>query len=157
MFFLNTPVQGNAMPSKTLCLTYDDGPGLTNGSGLGPRTDDLGFYLFLQGVPATFFVIGDRAATHAELLLQLTRWGHLIVNHTQDHAGLPGLSNSAAVAQILDADASIAGSKNSDSPYVRPPYGHWSAGVAAALNAHPTARNLVGPILWDIDGNDWQF
>src|SRR5262245_51526229 len=40
MFFLNTQITGNAMEPKTLCLTFDDGPGVTTGLGLGPRTDD---------------------------------------------------------------------------------------------------------------------
>src|SRR5437879_5738296 len=94
MFLLNTSITGRAMEPKTLCLTFDDGPGVTAGPGLGPRTDDLGFYLFLQGIPATFFVIGDRAANHPELIAQLARWGHLIGNHTEDHTSLPSLSSS---------------------------------------------------------------
>jgi peptidoglycan/xylan/chitin deacetylase (PgdA/CDA1 family) len=81
MFFYSTPAAGhfldpnaaqinNPLPDGLLCLTYDDGPGVTSTpTGPGSRTDDLGFYLFLQGIPATFFVIGQRAANEPQLCL----------------------------------------------------------------------------------------
>jgi peptidoglycan/xylan/chitin deacetylase (PgdA/CDA1 family) len=159
MFFLNTGITGSGLPKKTLCLTYDDGPGLTQGVGLGPRTDDLGFYLFLQGIQATFFVIGKRAADHLDVLKQLARWGHLVVNHTYTHPGMPDLlpNDQEIIKQILDAHAALKPAANQDSLLFRPPYGSWSDGVARVLNANAQARRYTGPVLWNIAGNDWQF
>ncbi|HEV7572269.1 MAG TPA: polysaccharide deacetylase family protein, partial [Thermoanaerobaculia bacterium] len=156
MFFLSTPITGSAMEPGTLCLTFDDGPGVTSGPGLGPRTDDLGLYLFLQGIPATFFVIGERAANHSELVAQLANWGHLIANHTEDHTWLPSLSSSEIVSQILDTEANIGTSRNPNNGFVRAPWGGWSGDVATTLNAS-TARDLIGPVLGEVMGADWQF
>ena len=57
MFFAN-PITGDTLPSKTLCLTYDDGPGETAGTGPGPRTLAIAECLARYGVRATFFVCG---------------------------------------------------------------------------------------------------
>ena len=157
MFFYRTPVTGNLLPERTLCLTYDDGPGVTSTPmpAPGPRTDDLAFYLFQQGIPATFFVVGNQAASQPELCLQLTRWGHLVVNHTQTHNGLPRESPAKMIADVVDAALSIGAATNPDSLLLRPPYGAWSNDVASALNGDPEARKVTGPITWDIDCNDW--
>ena len=52
------PFTGTSMPDKTLCLTFDDGPGETNGESKGPRTLELAQYLHAEGIAATFFVLG---------------------------------------------------------------------------------------------------
>lgn len=130
----------------------------------GPRTDDLGFYLFLQGIPATFFVIGERAASEPELCLQLARWGHLVVNHTQTHSGMPGQATQALIDNVLDANTSMGNAVNPDSLLLRPPYGAWSDSVASILNGNSDARKYTGPVMWDIPGAnppdhsaDWEF
>lgn len=158
MFFRN-PIIGSTLEEKTLCLSFDDGPGLTSSAaGPGPRTDDLSFYLFQLGIPATFFVIGNRADQYAELLLQLTRWGHLIANHTQTHThGLGEAVASTVVGEVLACDFSLGTSKNFDSQLMRPPWGSWSTAAADCLNVNSNSRNLTGPVMWDIDGQDWQF
>ena len=53
---------GVLLPERTLCLTFDDGPGATDGPGVGPRTVDVAQYLSDQGVSATFFMVGKFAA-----------------------------------------------------------------------------------------------
>src|SRR5947207_14203196 len=98
MFFYRTPVAGhflddpptnNPLPAGTLCLTYNDGPGVTpTPTGPGPRTDDIGFYLFLQVIPATFLVIGERAVNEPGLGLQLMQEDHLVVPHPDNHVFL---------------------------------------------------------------------
>ena len=80
--FFDRDIKGNQLPPKTLCLTYDDGPGETRGDGSGPRTLELGRYLFVQGIRATFFVVGKNVERYPEVLPQLQAWGHLIGNHT---------------------------------------------------------------------------
>ena len=40
----------DTVPAKTLCLTYDDGPGATTGNGPGPRTAQLAEYLHNEGI-----------------------------------------------------------------------------------------------------------
>ena len=76
------------MPEKTLCLTYDDGPGATHGPGPGPRTLELAGYLRDEGIPATFFMVGQHARLLADVPLAVSRLGHLVGNHTDTHRSL---------------------------------------------------------------------
>jgi peptidoglycan/xylan/chitin deacetylase (PgdA/CDA1 family) len=151
MLLLSTDIRGGSLPEKTLSLTYDDGP--------GAQTAELGHYLFLQGIQATFFVIGQRAATAGDTLTQLTRWGHLVANHTSTHPALPDLlpDGEAIVREVLDAHTAFTAAANADSLLLRPPYASWSSDVARILNADDRTRRYTGPVLWDIDGKDWQL
>lgn len=161
MFLPNPGLRGSALPRKTLCLTYDDGPGFTAGAGRGPRTDELGRYLFQQGIQATFFVIGERAAACPDALAQLTRWGHLVANHTFAHCELPALlpDGEEVVRQVWDCHRVLGAGAAADrgSLLLRPPYGAWSEEVARILDADARTRRYTGPVFWDVNGNDWQF
>ena len=111
-------LDGAGLPPRTLCLTYDDGP--------GPHTAELGRFLFEQGIEAAFFVIGQLAAGALPVLRQLRAWGHVVANHTWSHPGLVdlALAGGDVVEEIARADAVIR-------PYaagpvlLRPPYGSW--------------------------------
>jgi peptidoglycan/xylan/chitin deacetylase (PgdA/CDA1 family)/LmbE family N-acetylglucosaminyl deacetylase len=149
--FLSTDLRGGALSGKTLCLTYDDGP--------GAQTAELGEYLFLQGIQATFFAIGQRAAAAPPgTLAQLARWGHLVANHTSTHPDLRSLlpDGDAIVREVLDAHTALAAAGGGGSLLLRPPYGYWSGDLARILNADARTRRYAGPVYWDIDGKDWQ-
>jgi len=162
MFFYRTPVDGNLLPHGFLVLTFDDGPGTTPAPmpALGPRTDDLGFYLFQQGIPASFFVIGDHAANQPELCEQLMHQGHAVENHSQIHYGLAWELNDRTpadvIADVVDAGLSIGAAANPDSLLFRAPYLNWNEDVAAVLN-NSDARSLTGPIWYGIGAYDYTF
>ncbi|MFA6959883.1 MAG: polysaccharide deacetylase family protein [Opitutaceae bacterium] len=59
-------------------LTIDDGPDPDD----TPRLLDA---LERHGARATFFLVGERAARHPELVTEITRRGHEIGHHTQTH------------------------------------------------------------------------
>jgi peptidoglycan/xylan/chitin deacetylase (PgdA/CDA1 family) len=59
-------------------LTIDDGPDEQD----TPRLLDL---LDRHGARAAFFVIGERAARHPELVAEMLRRGHEVGHHTQTH------------------------------------------------------------------------
>src|SRR5579875_1615816 len=126
MFFHND-IKGDGLPPRTVCLTYDDGPGATTGDGPGPRTEELGDYLSSRGIPATFFVIGRHAEAHRELLGRLRGWGHLIGNHTYSHPGLVSLAASGGdvIGEIARTDEIIAPYVDAEVKFVRAPYGNW--------------------------------
>lgn len=65
--FFDLDLKGDLLPPRTVCLTYDDGPGATDGPGPGPRTSALGRYLCEQGIPATFFMLGRHVEQHPGL------------------------------------------------------------------------------------------
>ena len=63
---------------KEVWLTIDDGPDPTD----TPMILDL---LDRNAASATFFLIGEKAAAHPELVAEILRRGHSIGNHTQTH------------------------------------------------------------------------
>lgn len=64
--------------AHTVALTFDDGPDPVD----TPRLLNL---LREKNVKATFFVVGERARQHPEIVLRAWREGHLIGCHTWSH------------------------------------------------------------------------
>ena len=168
--FLDDNIDGSNLPHKTLCLTYDDGPGESPGIGPGPRTSQLGDFLFEQGIGATFFVVGKHAEAHASTAQRLLEWGHLIGNHTYSHPGLVDLTLAGGdPVEELERTHDIIAEYVDGSPLLfRPPYGSWrertrpggpedkaSSIVAERLNRSAKLAAYLGPIMWDIAAEDW--
>src|SRR5579871_4277144 len=163
--FSDCDIKGSQLPTKTLCLTYDDGP--------GPHTAELGRYLFEQGIQAAFFVIGRHAEHQQATLRHLRNWGHLIGNHTYSHPGLVALAESGGdvVGEVERADALLRPLVSGPMIYLRAPYGNWrqtvevapgvfrdrpESIVAGILNASGKFPHVVGPVNWDIVAEDWE-
>lgn len=135
--------------TKTLALTFDDGP--------SAFTNQILDTLARNQVRATFFVVGSRVRHHPEVMERMMREGHVIANHSFSHAnmGRRYVDNpQLLINQIGNTNAAIA-------PYVRPgqglyfraPYGVWRKAHAAFLNQDPVLQHYVGPIYWDVGGN----
>jgi peptidoglycan/xylan/chitin deacetylase (PgdA/CDA1 family) len=126
---------------KRIALTFDDGP-----DDMTPRylelLDDL-------GVPATFFVCGDHAAEHPDLVREYLRRGHQLANHGYDHQSFPKLSRRALLDQVRRTDATIGG-QVTGRPWVRPPHGSLDGTSLLTLRA---AGYVVA--LWTIDSCDY--
>src|SRR5207247_129538 len=169
--FFDADIKGADLPRRTLSLTYDDGPGETSGEGSGPRTIQLGEYLFDEGIRATFFVIGRHAEEHPEALAALHRCRHTIGNHTYSHPGLVALaeSNWDIIGEIARTDAIIRDLTDDGPIFLRPPYGNWRqvdpatqkdcehSIVAEKLNRSGRFGNYVGPVNWDISAEDFAY
>lgn len=76
-------------------LTFDDGP-------LPETTGNVLDALHAQCVKATFFMIGQNAAAHRQLVKREIREGHTVGHHTWSHPSITmrGLSDQAARADI---------------------------------------------------------
>ncbi len=91
---------------QEIALTIDDGPDPV----VTPQVLDM---LDRYAVRATFFVIGDKAARHPDLCLEIARRGHAIENHSQHHRhhfsvmGTRGITREIQAAQ--DTITSITG------------------------------------------------
>jgi peptidoglycan/xylan/chitin deacetylase (PgdA/CDA1 family) len=165
--FFDVDIIGDRLPPGTLCLTYDDGPGRTEGdqNRSGPRTAELGTFLHALGVPATFFAVGKFAAESGDILAGLRSLGHLVANHTFDHPSLPAYvaDGGSAYAQLARTDEAIHDHVEGCITFFRAPYGDWRlrgcarSNVAEALNRSPLRTTYVGPIGWDIDAGDVGF
>lgn len=151
------PIAGASLPSMTLCLTFDDGPGETPGSGPGPHTLELAEYLNQEGIRGTFFMAGKHAEQFPSLLPQIRDLGHLVANHSYDHPDLVDLFDGGGdvIDQVARTDVAIRDWIDGPTIFLRPPYGDWSEDVALSLNGNLTVSlGHVGPIVWDIDGGD---
>ena len=124
-------------------LTIDDGPDPQD----TPQLLDL---LDRHRAKATFFVIGDRAARHPELLAEIVRRGHEVGHHTQTHpVAMFWCASQARVHAELDASLAVLGKSNIQPRWFRPPVGIKNFLLPAAL----AARHLqcVG---WSIRSGD---
>lgn len=153
-------ITGASLTDKTLCLTFDDGPGETMGAGPGPRTLEVARYLSEARVRATFFMVGKFASDLPEVMAELESLGHLIGNHTYDHPNMPDYvaQGGDPVIQLARTDGIIRKWIDAPVTYFRPPYGEWSEAIANALNGHlTTSLSHIGPVSWDIDASDWKY
>jgi len=152
--FFSKGLDGSDLPDKTICLTFDDGPGSTNGDGPGPQTLELATYLYEKRIPATFFVIGTFAKSKIALLKQVSKMGHLIANHTFDHMSCNEGTGVQAAKQIIKTDK-IIDKVRTPLRLFRPPYLTWHWTVAGQLNWTAASRD-IGPVWCDISGDDWE-
>ncbi|WP_419800382.1 polysaccharide deacetylase family protein [Mucilaginibacter sp.] len=148
--YYSTALNGSDLPAKTLCLTFDDGP--------GQHTLPIARFLAEHQIRATFFVVGKYAFHHPEILAGLKAMNHIIGNHTYDHPDMPVyLSVDGDVTdQVLRTDVLIK-PYVADVVYFRPPYGKWSKEVTNELNQSMLTANHVGPIHWEIAGIDCYY
>lgn len=169
--FFHHGLRGRSLPDKTLCLTYDDGPGESGAGRPGPNTTELGGYLHEEGIAATFFIMGRHGEQYPQTLASLHGWGHLIGNHTYSHPGLVklALDGGDVMGELEHTHEIIRPYVDGEVFYFRPPYGNWrqksrpdgpedapQSIVANALNRDGRFAHYVGPILWDILAEDWE-
>ncbi len=160
--FSQTQFTGSLFPPKTLCLTFDDGPGETAGTGPGPKTIPLAEYLFIQGIAATFFLVGRHIALYPHLVQRILDLGHIIGNHTYNHPDFlkpkTFINGEDAVSEIAKTEGLISNTYKNKQVFFRAPYGSWSPEIANMLNRDlKTKVDYIGPVGWDVNENDWMF
>ncbi len=149
---------GTSLPaaSKTLALTFDDGP--------GDRAAELSMYLKAEGIRAAWFVNGAHIAASTlpntialtananAILAQIQADGHLVSNHTTTHRNMTSQVPAGQLVQELsDTDANTSAYITSGHFLFRPPFGAWNNTVYNALVG--TAMNkYVGPVSWEFGG-----
>ncbi|AZM57002.1 oligosaccharide deacetylase [Streptomyces sp. WAC 01529] len=128
---------------RSMVLTFDDGP--------DPRyTRPILRTLRKYDVRAMFFVCGEMAADHPDLLREMADDGHLIGNHTWSHPLLPKLNRSTMREQIGRTCDVIEDVTGEPPAWFRAPYGAWNRNafqLGAALGMEPLA--------WTVDTLDW--
>jgi peptidoglycan/xylan/chitin deacetylase (PgdA/CDA1 family) len=128
--------------SKTVALTFDDGPGRSTAAILA--------ILARYRVSATFFNIGAAMATRPWLVREEVEEGYAMGDHTWNHRDLVTLSASSQAAELSEASAeqrSIAGTV----PCVfRPPYGDYDSTTLELAQ-----QQRMGVWMWSVDTQDW--
>lgn len=129
--------------TKAVALTFDDGP--------GGQTRAVLRVLRQMGVPATFFQVGSMTGGQQALMQRMRRQGHVLANHTFNHADLSRLSDAAAGEEIAAANRAIRNATGFQPCLFRAPYGAEDErviGVAGRLGLL-----TVG---WSVDPADWR-
>ena len=133
-------VSGETAEQKKIAITFDDGPHPC-------YTEQLLDGLKERGVAATFFVTGEHAKLHPDVIKRMQEEGHLIGNHTYSHIQLTTKNREAYKQELIDTNAVIEEITGAEVQYVRPPYGTWDKKFETELN--------MFPVLWTIDPLDW--
>jgi peptidoglycan/xylan/chitin deacetylase (PgdA/CDA1 family) len=153
-------INGESLPDKTLCFTFDDGPGETEGDGPGPKTLRIARYLNEHHIEATFFAVGKFIEQYPSIISETAKLGHIVGNHTYSHPQMVVLFNERAdiLTEIKKTDNLIAGTIKNKNVFFRAPYGQWSEELAIHINENlHTSFNHFGPFGWDIEDGDWDF
>jgi peptidoglycan-N-acetylglucosamine deacetylase len=125
-----------ALPPGSVSLTFDDGP--------GPDSAPLSRMLRDEGVPGTFFVLGESVERHGGALGTLRDCGHVIALHGDRHR--PFLSAGLAAGQLRRCRERVSGHLG-QTVWFRPPYGVGDEPVPG----------YAGPVGWHAHGRDWEI
>lgn len=125
---------------RKIALTFDDGPHPS-------YTEQLLDGLEERGVVATFFVTGEHATLHPDIIKRMHEEGHLIGNHTYSHIQLQSGNREEFKEELIATSEVIEEIIQEEVVYVRPPYGTWDKSFEKELN--------MIPVLWNVDPLDW--
>jgi peptidoglycan-N-acetylglucosamine deacetylase len=138
-------VPGEAAASQpTVALTFDDGPGAS--------TPDVLGVLQRAGVHATFFVVGERAATEPEMLRRIRADGHSIGDHTWSHripSSSAGWNPKTLSTEITRTRRAVFDATGLRPCLFRPPGGIIKG---AERVTHAASFSII---LWSVDTRDW--
>jgi thioesterase domain-containing protein/peptidoglycan/xylan/chitin deacetylase (PgdA/CDA1 family) len=124
------------LPPDCVALTFDDGP--------GPRSAELARLLRDEGVPGTFFVLGESVQRHGHVLDTLRDCGHVIGLHGDRHRPFRSAEHAAdELSRCADRVSGYLG----DTAWFRPPYGMGDWPVPG----------FAGPVGWHAHGRDWDI
>ena len=128
---------------KVIALTFDDGP-------YPPYTQKLLNVLAEKHVHATFFMVGENAAKHPELVREVQSAGHLVALHAGYHKDLLKLSPDEVRSNIAYGKSTLEGITGTQLHFMRPPHGFkdWSV-ISVIENAGLLTTN------WSIIPRDW--
>ncbi len=133
-----------APPINRIALTFDDGP-------VPGGTEHILNVLKKYGISATFFMIGQKAAQHPELVAKVRAAGHLVIaNHSWSHPNFHDISTAAQTEEFLRDDAIV--TLSNPVKLFRYPYGNSTCETNTLVHLH--GYQIVG---WHIDSCDWAF
>jgi peptidoglycan/xylan/chitin deacetylase (PgdA/CDA1 family) len=128
---------------KEVALTFDDGPH----PNFTPQLLDV---LKKQGVPATFFVVGELAEKNPDLIRAEVANGHLVGNHTYHHVSLIRIPNDYVADEIKTCGEVLQRITGKAPDLFRPPGGVYDTEVAEIAEALGYTT-----VLWTDDPADY--
>lgn len=135
-YFMNAT---HRFSSNSVLLTFDDGPN-------DRTTLQILDVLKENKIAAVFFVIGEKAKAHPELIQRMVNEGHVIGNHTFSHPPLFALLSQRKVTEeITQCTETVEAVTQRKPMFFRPPIGYTNPNIARAvkeLNVRPIGWSL---------------
>ncbi len=132
-------------PEGVVALTFDDGPE-------PGHTEAILAVLARHQVPATFFLIAEKAKLHPELVAQMRALpGAVIGNHSWSHPNFHDIPVDEQRKEVDSADTLLHADLGA-TPLFRYPYGNSSCDTNERV--HTMGYRIVG---WHVDSCDWAF
>lgn len=140
---LLTQVRTASDVGTEIALTFDDGPHPEH----TPRLLDK---LAETGARGTFFVVGERAEQHPDLIRRIADAGHELGNHTWTHSEPSHTSAAQFLDEVSRTRHLIQDLTGRDCRLTRPPKGSLTIGKAVGL-----WRQRQTIALWNTDPKDF--
>jgi len=128
-----------------IAMTFDDGPSSAN----TPRLLEI---LKQRNIKATFFLIGQNAASNPEIVRRILADGHEVGNHSWTHPQLSKLSDDRVTTEINKTQDAIKEASGFTPTLLRPPYG----AITARQREWIESQFGLSIILWSVDPFDWK-
>ncbi len=131
-------------PHKTVVLTFDDGPD-------PEQTKYILSVLEKYNVPGSFFMIGEKAQAHPDLVSLVQASTHAMIGvHSWSH---PNFHDISVVEQTTEVEKSVAlFAKTTPQKFFRYPYGN------STCDSNQLVKSLDYKIVgWHVDSCDWAF
>ncbi|WP_371669787.1 bifunctional polysaccharide deacetylase/glycosyltransferase family 2 protein [Streptomyces sp. NBC_00289] len=140
-----------SVPSKTIALTFDDGPNPT----YTPEVLDI---LAENDVPATFFLVGSMVSRYPGIVKDMVDQGNEVGIHTFTHVDLSYQSDSRIRREMEQTQLALAGAAGITTTLFRAPY---SSETDAIDNySWPVYKELgedgYTSVFVDTDSDDWK-
>ena len=131
-------------PKKPMvALTFDDGP--------SKYTWDIVTTLYEHNARATFFLVGERIASH-QAAIEFTLANHNeIASHSFNHFNLAEISEEEILQEIQKVDTILLKQHNYKPSLFRVPYGDRSDQTLQILRQE--GKPVIG---WSVDPRDWE-
>lgn len=138
-----TEITTDLDPEKPIvALSFDDGPGTLH-------TERILDVLSENNVTATFFVVGDMANNHADVLARHKSLGCEIGNHTMTHkTNFKESGVDKVMEELKGVDRLVKQATGDETRLVRPPWGAFTDEVLKEVD-----RPFI---LWSVDTEDWK-
>jgi peptidoglycan-N-acetylglucosamine deacetylase len=136
------PPSPSPCPGCTVYLTFDDGPSV--------YTPQILSALEAKGVPATFFVLGERAVQFPSYVQREHADGDGIGDHTWDHPDLTTLPPEQVRSELQSTADEIASLTGAPPTLWRPPFGAFNDTVTQIASSLGLSMRL-----WDVNPSDF--
>lgn len=140
----NIPIYCVETSQPKIALTFDAAWG-------DEDTDRLISVLQKNNAPSSFFMVGGFINRFPDSVKKFHDAGHEILNHSDTHAHLSGLTDEEIITEITGCEEKIESVTGVSKKLLRVPYGEYNDNVIRIAD-----ENGYKVLQWDVDSLDWK-